>query len=228
MQSTKAPLRIIFIGHEWRILENLLENQKNLNIKVVGVYVYKPKFSLRSVGRWICQFPLYQTSIKKIKLLFPSLNKRYWRHIALYDIAGFAKKHQLPCFKSASINDNKVRNQFNQHNIDIGIVASFAQKLSKDTLKSTEYGFINFHPGQLPKYRGAKPIDAAFANQENEIHVCWHMMTDRIDAGEVIACQRFERNNMSIAKALDTAVDIAKELLPNALSVVKKQAHRNT
>lgn len=63
---------------------------------------------------------------------------------------------------------------------------SFPFLLSEDILSYGNDKFINFHPGPLPKYRGAMPIFEVLKNQENETAICAHFMNSKFDEGNII------------------------------------------
>ena len=51
---------------------------------------------------------------------------------------------------------------------------------------------INFHDGPLPGYAGLNVTTWAIHNGETEHGVTWHLMTDEIDGGDIVASSRFE------------------------------------
>jgi len=60
-------------------------------------------------------------------------------------------------------------------------VITFPWKLSDAVLKRPVKGCINFHPGLLPKYKGADPIFWQLKNSEANGGFCVHVMTSAID-----------------------------------------------
>lgn len=52
-------------------------------------------------------------------------------------------------------------------------------------------GCINFHPGPLPRYGGSNGWVWAIINGETEYGVTYHFMNERVDAGDIVAMQRF-------------------------------------
>ena len=69
---------------------------------------------------------------------------------------------------------------------DIGIVASFGQIISSKILETANFGFINWHPSLLPKYRGAKPLQTALNNGDSQVGLSWIQMTKQMDAGDIL------------------------------------------
>lgn len=57
-------------------------------------------------------------------------------------------------------------------------------------LESTRQGYLNFHFGELPKYRGADPIFWQIKNNEPYASLTVHQMTADLDAGPVVWSKR--------------------------------------
>ena len=53
-------------------------------------------------------------------------------------------------------------------------------------------GGINIHPSLLPKYRGASPIPAVILAREKETGICIQKLAAQMDAGDILAEDRFE------------------------------------
>jgi methionyl-tRNA formyltransferase len=74
---------------------------------------------------------------------------------------------------------------------DLVVVASYGQFLKKNLLAIPRLGTINVHPSLLPKYRGASPIQWALANGDVETGVSVLTVTPKMDAGDLLAQERF-------------------------------------
>ena len=74
---------------------------------------------------------------------------------------------------------------------DVILVASYGQFLKKNLLAVPRLGTINVHPSLLPKYRGASPIQWALANGDTETGVSVLYVTPKMDAGDILAQERF-------------------------------------
>jgi methionyl-tRNA formyltransferase len=70
--------------------------------------------------------------------------------------------------------------------LDLIITASFGQLISQKLLDKPKYGFINWHPSLLPKYRGPTPMQSTILNQEKQYGLSWITMTKAMDAGKVL------------------------------------------
>ncbi len=72
---------------------------------------------------------------------------------------------------------------------DTILVITFPWKLSKVILSIPLNGCFNYHPGLLPKYKGADPIFWQLRNLEKNAVLTLHLMTPEIDAGPIVMTQ---------------------------------------
>lgn len=70
---------------------------------------------------------------------------------------------------------------------DLIVCADFGKKIPNSILDLVKIAAINIHPSLLPKYRGPSPIQTSILNGEKETGVSIIKMTDKIDAGPVLA-----------------------------------------
>jgi methionyl-tRNA formyltransferase len=63
---------------------------------------------------------------------------------------------------------------------------SFPYLLPESVLSYGYDKFINFHPGPLPRYRGAMPIFEVLKNREHKTAICAHFMNNKFDQGNII------------------------------------------
>ena len=91
----------------------------------------------------------------------------------------------------------------NKKNLESTIIALAAEKkittvwlmtfpyiIPSSLLKIWPGGFINFHYGLLPKYRGANPILSQMLQFESHSGITVHVMDEHIDTGPVILQQK--------------------------------------
>ena len=99
----------------------------------------------------------------------------------------------------------------------------YRNMLGKELLAIPKKGAINLHGSLLPKYRGRCPINWAVLNGEKETGVTLHYMTEKPDAGDILAQEKFSIS--SDDTALDVhqkAAEAAAVLLRKALPKLKK------
>ena len=80
-------------------------------------------------------------------------------------------------------------------------------------------GALNLHGSLLPKYRGCAPINWAVINGEKETGVTLHLMTAKVDAGDIVAQKKIAIGANDTAKdvhlkAAKAAADLLKVELP--------------
>ena len=72
---------------------------------------------------------------------------------------------------------------------DMVFVAAYGAILRDNVLNSAPC--VNLHPSLLPKYRGPSPIITAIKNGDSESGVCLMNMTDELDVGDILMCEKF-------------------------------------
>ncbi|KAK3426183.1 hypothetical protein EUGRSUZ_F02693 [Eucalyptus grandis] len=80
-------------------------------------------------------------------------------------------------------------------NPDICITAAYGNILPSKFLKIPPLGTVNIHPSLLPLYRGAAPVQRAIQDGVKESGVSLAFTVRALDAGPVIASQRWEVDN---------------------------------
>ena len=102
-----------------------------------------------------------------------------------------AQGRGLPTFAPDRASEEGFVSQMAALQPDVIVVASYGQFLKKNLLAVPRLGTINVHPSLLPKYRGASPIQWALANGDRETGVSVLYVTPKMDAGDVLAQERF-------------------------------------
>ena len=70
---------------------------------------------------------------------------------------------------------------------DLIVVGEFPARIPRVALATARLAAINVHTSLLPRYRGAMPVFWAIRNGEHATGVTIHHLTDRFDAGPVVA-----------------------------------------
>lgn len=69
---------------------------------------------------------------------------------------------------------------------DLAIVIAFGLIFPKSVLTAPPLGVVNVHFSDLPKYRGASPVQAAIINGDKESVITWQRMVSALDAGDIL------------------------------------------
>ena len=75
---------------------------------------------------------------------------------------------------------------------DLGVSYCYPRKIKEPLLSIPEKGFVNYHPGLLPKYKGPTELDDAISNKETDWGVTVHYMNEEYDSGEIIKIKQIK------------------------------------
>jgi len=68
----------------------------------------------------------------------------------------------------------------------------YPRKITEPLLSTPKKGFVNFHPGPLPKYKGPTELIEAIRNKETHWGVTVHYMDKEYDMGPIILIKKIE------------------------------------
>ena len=101
--------------------------------------------------------------------------------------------HNIPLLTVDSKSElSKLDNFCSAIEYDFLISISWRYLISPNVFMKSNIGSINIHRGDLPKYAGIEPIRRALENNENEIAICSHNITENYDEGKVL-CKEIGR-----------------------------------
>ena len=75
---------------------------------------------------------------------------------------------------------------------ELGVSYCYPKKISNDLLRIPKLGFVNYHPGPLPEYKGPNEYENAIKNKETHWGVTVHDMTDEYDSGKIRKILKFD------------------------------------
>lgn len=131
-------------------------------------------------------------------------------HDGIYDIknvsASFGMK--VDTFSKSSLNENL--SEWISHNkLDIVFVFTFPWKIGDKILNIPSLGFINFHFGILPQYRGADAIFWPIKKREPFGGISVHKMDEQFDAGPLYHVEKVPLNSKDTYGTYSTRLAIA-------------------
>lgn len=140
-----------------------------------------------------------------------------------FTLENYLKHAKIPYFRSGSTNREANLNLLKQANADTGIVFTYNEILTAEILRGLENGIFNIHASSLPQYRGPVPIFWQLKNQEQEVGVTLHKMTETIDAGPVVFQEKLPIAPSDTIGLLNIRVaQIAPHLINQLLSELQK------
>ena len=128
-------------------------------------------------------------------------------------------------------NDDEV-NIIKNFNADVIVVAAYGLILPASVLNITRHGCINIHPSDLPRWRGAAPIQRSIMAGDKETAMCIMRMDEGIDSGDIVMKEMVEiedsmtANELSLYMANLGSQNLLKVLddLENGTAVFHKQS----
>lgn len=135
-------------------------------------------------------------------------------------LKGFCKNKNIPYFFLTKINSDECERWLHEKKIDLIVIYSMSQLLSKNIWSISKYGTINLHPSYLPKYRGPNPLFWTYYFFEKKGGITIHFINEREDTGDIIAQKEF---NITPGEEISTINDnfIFKLGVPLLLSSIE-------
>lgn len=112
------------------------------------------------------------------------------------------KKLKVNKIRLKSANGPLFRKLMTTMNVDLIIIGTWKEKISKETFNLPTIATVNVHPSLLPKYRGPNPYIQTILHGEKVSGVTLHLLSEKFDQGPILKQEK--------VKILDT--DTSKEL----------------
>ena len=107
-------------------------------------------------------------------------------------LKGFCKNKKIPYFLLTKINSEECEKWIHEKKIDLLVIHSMSQLLSRNIWSIPKYGTINLHPSSLPKYRGPNPLFWTYYFFEKKGGITIHFINEGEDTGDIIAQKEFD------------------------------------
>ena len=138
-------------------------------------------------------------------------------------VAELAAEKGIPVYAPEDPNHPLWRERIRAMKPDYLFSFYYRQLLGKEILSLPSKGALNLHGSLLPKYRGCAPLNWAIINGEKESGVTLHLMTEKADAGDIVAQKKFTITRDDTAKDVHLkAAKAAAELLAKELPLLAK------
>ena len=107
----------------------------------------------------------------------------------------------------------------------------------KEVLTLPQKYAINFHDSPLPRYAGVHATNWAIMNRETVHAITWHVMTDEIDAGDILKQKRFpisegetamSLNAKCYEKSIEAFAELIDELAEDRLKRIQQDLRNRT
>jgi len=172
------------------VLEQLIENN---SVEVVAIInstrVLNPKYGfIRGALKQIQLSGLrYASYLFIVTDLFRWLQPLSKLSTLKKSVHGLAKQHSIPLLDTLDMNNPESINFIKKSKPDYLLGAHLNQLVKPTILDLPDIECINIHPSILPSYKGVDPVFYALLNQESEIGVTLHKMSEDFDSGKTLA-----------------------------------------
>jgi methionyl-tRNA formyltransferase len=137
------------------------------------------------------------------------------------DLERLAQERSLPILRPGNVNSPEFAEVVRSLRPDLNVSVSYDQIVRRPLLESAALGFLNFHAGLLPRYRGRNVVNWAILNGETEIGITAHFMDEGIDSGDLVLQRTLPIGwTDTYGTVLDRVVAAFPDLVEDAISVI--------
>ncbi|WP_168215807.1 formyltransferase family protein [Halorussus ruber] len=144
------------------------------------------------------------------------------RFVGGFSVAAVAQKQDVPVSHRESVNTDEFVSWVGHEDIDVILSVAAPEIFEPEVLKSPDWGCLNVHTAELPKYRGMLPTFWALYHGEDEIGVTVHTMEEEIDRGEIVRQATFPVEFQSLDRVITKGKEIGGALAATALGDVER------
>ena len=170
------------------------------------------KYSGEKIGSFDLSKRLIKGAIKKFVSQSP-ISKIPSLYLKTINAEAILKKHRIAYWYADEVNSEEHIIRLKKTEPDLFLCAGYPQIFSRELLSLPKYGAINIHPSLLPKYRGPSPFYWIIANGETESGITAHFMTEKIDAGDIIAQIKFPIPDMTSDDLISKSIEETPALI---------------
>jgi methionyl-tRNA formyltransferase len=171
------------------------------------------------------------TSGHRISCVVTQPDKKKGRGLSLGNTAikMVAEESNLKIYQPERINTSQALTLLEDLRPDLFVVIAYGQILSQEILDIPKIFSINVHASLLPRYRGAAPINWAIICGEKITGITIIRMTEKMDAGPIIAQERIDIQEDDTAITLEDKLSkAAAGLLIKTVISIKNNSYKST
>lgn len=132
-----------------------------------------------------------------------------------------ALQHELPVLQPVSLKTAEAQQELAAFNADLMVVVAYGLILPAAVLQIPHRGCINVHASQLPRWRGAAPIQRAILAGDKQTGVTIMQMDEGLDTGDMLLVRTTPINNDDTAQSLhDRLAHIGAQALVDSLQLI--------
>ena len=133
-------------------------------------------------------------------------------------IQSTAKKLNLKTMTPHTLKSDDVFEEYKKLKPDVVVVVAYGLILPEKYLKIPKFGCVNGHASNLPRWRGAAPIQRAIEAGDTTSGSCIMIMEKGMDTGPILLSKKINIENNDTSKSLhDKLSDLTAQILEEAL-----------
>ncbi|ADE29721.1 methionyl-tRNA formyltransferase [Rickettsia prowazekii] len=144
------------------------------------IFMGTPEFAVPTLKKLIIHH--------EVKAVFTQQPKAKGRglHLAKSPIHQLAFEHQIPVYSPSTLRNDETINLIKKIDADIIVVIAYGFIVPKAILEAKKYGCLNIHPSDLPRHRGAAPLQRTIIEGDRKSSVCIMRMDSGLDTGDIL------------------------------------------
>lgn len=149
-------------------------------------------------------------------------------------VTSYAQKNNIPVYSHLDIYSllDLKNKTFDGKKFDLVISYLFPLKIKPALLNAVSTAAVNFHPAPLPLYQGLGGYNAAIMDELDYYGVTAHLMTEEIDAGEILKVRTFNISSTETAwsleqKSMREMYELFTEIFSGELENCLKNSYKN-
>ena len=124
-----------------------------------------------------------------------------------------------PVLQPSKLTKDPWQKEIEKYPIDALIVVSYGLYIPQWLIDLPRYGCLNIHPSDLPRWRGASPIQSSLLHGDRETAVCIMKLVQEMDAGPVYTRDYLQIDNRTTYQSLhDACASLGAKLICQTLT----------
>jgi methionyl-tRNA formyltransferase len=168
---------------------------------------------------------ILESNIHKVVAVFTQRPKPKGRgmKVAESPVHRLANCYNIPVYTPSTLRNEDADKLIKSIEADIIVVTAYGFIIPKNILEAKKYGCLNIHPSDLPKYRGAAPLQRTIINGETETAVCIMQMDEGLDTGDIILKEKISiSDRVTFIELHDNTSKLGAEMLIKVLDNIDK------
>lgn len=178
------------------------------------IFMGTPDFAVPSLKK------LIESKNHGIKAIFTQAPKPKGRgmKLSISPVHKVALENNITIYHPKSLKQKETSDIIHSIEADVIIVVAYGLIIPSNILGAKKYGCINVHPSNLPKHRGAAPLQRTIIEGDKETAICIMYMDEGIDTGDVIIRENFALSpKVTLQELHDKCAKLGSNLLMKAL-----------